>query len=393
MGLTLTVDGISAAVGDLVEVNPGDRGRCWPRSSPSAATGSPACRWAPCPACTPAPRCGPPACRCRCRSARRCSAASSTASAGPVDGGPPLGSRVSYVDLASETPHALSPHPRRAAADLRRPRAGHPRPLRQGPAPRHLRRLRRRQVQPAGADHPRHRRRRPRHRPDRRAWPRGPRVPRGEPRPRGHGPHRRRRRHLRRAAAGPAQGRVRRHPHRRGLPRPGPRRAAAHGLDHPHRHGPARGRAVGRRAAGHPRLPAERLRDDAAAAGEGRHRRRPARSPASTPSWSRATTTTSRSPTPPGRSSTGTSCSPASWRRSATSRPSTSSSRSPASRRAVVPPQQMADAREVRRLMGALRDVKELIEIGAYQPGSDPLVDRARAARAGDRGLPAAADG
>jgi flagellum-specific ATP synthase len=38
----------------------------------------------------------------------------------------------------------------------------------------------------------------------------------------------------------------------------------------------------------------------------------------------------------------------------------------------------MADAREVRRLMGALRDVKELIEIGAYQPGSDPLVDRAR---------------
>ena len=60
---------------------------------------------------------------------------------------------------------------------------------------------------------------------------------------------------------------------------------------------------------------------------------------------------------------------------------------------AVVPPQQMADAREVRRLMAALRDVKELVEIGAYQPGSDPLVDRARAARPGDRGVPAAADG
>jgi flagellum-specific ATP synthase len=45
---------------------------------------------------------------------------------------------------------------------------------------------------------------------------------------------------------------------------------------------------------------------------------------------------------------------------------------------AVVPAAQMADAREVRRLMGALRDVKELIEIGAYQAGSDPLVDRAR---------------
>ncbi len=46
---------------------------------------------------------------------------------------------------------------------------------------------------------------------------------------------------------------------------------------------------------------------------------------------------------------------------------------------AVVPPPLMTDAREIRRLMGALRDVKELIEIGAYQAGSDPLVDRARA--------------
>ena len=45
---------------------------------------------------------------------------------------------------------------------------------------------------------------------------------------------------------------------------------------------------------------------------------------------------------------------------------------------AVVPPDRMADARECRRLMGALRDVKELIEIGAYQAGSDPMVDRAR---------------
>jgi flagellum-specific ATP synthase len=45
---------------------------------------------------------------------------------------------------------------------------------------------------------------------------------------------------------------------------------------------------------------------------------------------------------------------------------------------AVVPPALMAEAREVRRLLGALRDVKELVEIGAYQPGSDPLVDRAR---------------
>jgi len=43
-----------------------------------------------------------------------------------------------------------------------------------------------------------------------------------------------------------------------------------------------------------------------------------------------------------------------------------------------VPPERRADARECRRLMGALRDVKELIEIGAYQAGSDPMVDRAR---------------
>src|SRR3712207_8924772 len=39
---------------------------------------------------------------------------------------------------------------------------------------------------------------------------------------------------------------------------------------------------------------------------------------------------------------------------------------------------QMTDARELRRMLGALRDVRELIEIGAYQTGTDPLVDRAR---------------
>jgi flagellum-specific ATP synthase len=44
----------------------------------------------------------------------------------------------------------------------------------------------------------------------------------------------------------------------------------------------------------------------------------------------------------------------------------------------IVPPAQMTDAREIRRMMGALRDVRELIEIGAYQTGTDPLVDRAR---------------
>src|SRR5690348_1235601 len=45
---------------------------------------------------------------------------------------------------------------------------------------------------------------------------------------------------------------------------------------------------------------------------------------------------------------------------------------------AVVRPERLAEAREMRRLLGALRDVRELIEIGAYQAGSDPTVDRAR---------------
>ena len=109
---------------------------------------------------------------------------------------------------------------------------------------------------------------------------------------------------------------------------------------------------------------------------------RPARSPACTRCWSTATTTTSRSPTPPARSSTGTSCStrklataghfPAIDVLESISRVAT----------AVVPPPQMTDARELRRMMAALRDVRELIEIGAYQAGSDPLVDRARRAGA-----------
>ena len=158
-------------------------------------------------------------------------------------------------------------------------------------------------------DHPRHRRRRPRHRPDRRAWPRGARVPRGRPR---------RPRAWRAPSSSSPPPTSRRWCGCRppSWPPGSPSAFRDQGRDvlllmdspHPHRHGPARGRPVGRRAAGHPRLPAERLRDDAAAAGAGRHRRDRRRSPASTPCWSRATTTTSRSPTPPARSSTGTSC-------------------------------------------------------------------------------------
>ena len=44
---------------------------------------------------------------------------------------------------------------------------------------------------------------------------------------------------------------------------------------------------------------------------------------------------------------------------------------------AVTTPEQRSAATEVRRLMAAHRDAKDLIEIGAYVSGSNPLVDRA----------------
>ncbi|BCY15152.1 FliI/YscN family ATPase [Actinoplanes sp. L3-i22] len=42
--------------------------------------------------------------------------------------------------------------------------------------------------------------------------------------------------------------------------------------------------------------------------------------------------------------------------------------------------EQRADATELRRLMAAHRDVRELVEIGAYVPGTNPEADRANAA-------------
>lgn len=45
---------------------------------------------------------------------------------------------------------------------------------------------------------------------------------------------------------------------------------------------------------------------------------------------------------------------------------------------AVTTPEQRAAATELRRLLAAHRDARELIEIGAYAPGSSPDVDRAR---------------
>ncbi|MCU4185031.1 FliI/YscN family ATPase [Acidiferrimicrobium sp. IK] len=44
---------------------------------------------------------------------------------------------------------------------------------------------------------------------------------------------------------------------------------------------------------------------------------------------------------------------------------------------AITTPGRRGAARELRRLMAAYRDAKDLIEIGAYLPGSNPLVDRA----------------
>jgi flagellum-specific ATP synthase len=45
---------------------------------------------------------------------------------------------------------------------------------------------------------------------------------------------------------------------------------------------------------------------------------------------------------------------------------------------AVTTPAQRADATELRRMLAAHRDVRELVEIGAYVPGTKPDADRAR---------------
>jgi flagellum-specific ATP synthase len=53
----------------------------------------------------------------------------------------------------------------------------------------------------------------------------------------------------------------------------------------------------------------------------------------------------------------------------------------------ITTPGQREAARELRRLLAAYRDAKELIDIGAYAPGSDPVVDRARELRAATDGF------
>ena len=61
----------------------------------------------------------------------------------------------------------------------------------------------------------------------------------------------------------------------------------------------------------------------------------------------------------------------------ATSRPSTSSSRSPGSRPRSRRREQRGRRAELRRLLAAYRDAKDLIEIGAYVAGTNPHVDAA----------------
>src|SRR6185436_16861988 len=48
---------------------------------------------------------------------------------------------------------------------------------------------------------------------------------------------------------------------------------------------------------------------------------------------------------------------------------------------AITTPAQRSAATELRKLLAAYREAKDLIEIGAYVPGTNPLVDRAVALR------------
>ena len=106
MGLTLSVDGVTAAVGDLVEVGTGERGllaevvavgrdrlTCMPLGGLSGVHAGAPVRPTGMPLQVPV--------------GEALLGRVLDGLGRPVDGGPSLGSRVDWVDLASETPHAL----------------------------------------------------------------------------------------------------------------------------------------------------------------------------------------------------------------------------------------------------------------------------------------------
>ena len=115
----------------------------------------PACRSAPSPASRPATRWCPRAAARPSRPAPVCSAACSTASAGRSTARPPRRRRAGRP--RRRRPQPAAPPPRRHRAPARRARARRARSARPRPAGRHLRRLRRRQVDAALDGRPRHR--------------------------------------------------------------------------------------------------------------------------------------------------------------------------------------------------------------------------------------------
>lgn len=54
---------------------------------------------------------------------------------------------------------------------------------------------------------------------------------------------------------------------------------------------------------------------------------------------------------------------------------------------AITSPEQQSLARDLRRMLAAYRDAKDLVDIGAYLPGADPVLDRALVLRGGIDGF------
>ena len=176
---------------------------------------------------------------------------------------------------------------------------------------------------------------------------------------------------------------------RRILPRPGRCGAVHDRFGHALRHGAARDRPRRRRAADRQGLHADGLHRAAAAARAGRpgHRRR-APSPGCSPCWSRATTTTSRSPTRCAASSTAIS----SWSAQIAER-----GRYPAinvlkSVSRTMPrscdPAYWPAVQRARALLATYADMEELIRLGAYRAGCLGRGRRGDPADAGARGFP-----